>query len=327
MRKALLKSTVVLVAVCAALLFLVIESDNNYVIFMATTVFMYASLASSLDLLIGLTGRISFAHAAFFGCGAYGVGVGMMRLHLSFPAAAAASVGVTALLATILGAVTIRVRGLYFALATTSLGVAFVSIVELPKLIKYTGGATGLTGYPAQKYFAGPHAFYYTFLGVLAFVLIVRVVITHSHLGMRMLALRDDEELARSLGIYTNPYKVFAFAVASSLAALTGSFFAEFLGVLAPAEFDIWQSFSVVVWVLVGGTGWLFGPVVGVALLWTIPQQLHFEPNLDRLIYGTLLIVVISVSRGGLVGLGVRTLRSLWRRRAAPASEELAPGT
>jgi branched-chain amino acid transport system permease protein len=118
-----------------------------------------------------------------------------------------------------------------------------------------------------------------------------------------MVAVRDDEELARTLGLRSNFYKVLAFVLAAALASLTGSFFAIFFGSLAPGDFDIWASFNVLVWVLVGGVGTLLGPVIGVAFLWTIPQNLNWDPNVNLLIYGALLIAFVSFKRGGIMGL------------------------
>jgi branched-chain amino acid transport system permease protein len=311
------KFALVLVASLIGLAYLKLGGGSDYTIYLCTTVFLYATLASSLDLLVGLTGRISFAHAAFYGFGAYATGLSMIHWHLSFPVAALFAIGATATVSFLIGLVTIRVGGLYFALAMTALAVVFVSIIELPKLVWMTGGATGLAGLPYVSYLSGQDTWYLVFMILLAVGLVVKIAVAGSPLGRRMIALRDDEELARTLGVKTNFYKVLAFVIASTLAGVTGAFFAVYFGSLAPGDFDIWVSFSILVWVLVGGAGTLIGPMVGVALLWTVPQQLNYSPNTNLLIYGALLCTIISFQRGGLMGI-LRWLRAIgpWKRLA-----------
>jgi branched-chain amino acid transport system permease protein len=307
------------------LLYLAVGQPSNYTIFILTTIFMYACLASSLDLLIGLAGRVSFAHGAFFGIGAYTCALTMIHWHWSFPVAALAGVVATGVIALLVGILTIRLEGMYFALATTALGVSFASVIELNNVIGITGGASGLAGIPSVSYLSTPKQFYLLFLVLLVLGLLVKLGISESRIGSRLVAQRDDEELALTLGVRTNRYKVFAFVVSCCLAGLTGAGFAVFFGSLAPSDFDIWSSFNVVVWVLVGGAGTLLGPLLGTALLWTVPQQLNWNPNVNLIIYGLLLIVVITFRRGGIMGIlssGVRMLRSYRDRRKKPGPEE-----
>jgi branched-chain amino acid transport system permease protein len=323
------KNVLIAAGLVAGLLFVAVGQPGSYTIFMLTTIFMYACLASSLDLLVGLAGRMSFAHGAFFGIGAYACALTMIHWHLSFPVAALAGVVATALIALPLGVMTMRLAGMYFALATTALGVSFASVIELNNIVGTTGGASGLVGIPAVSYLSTPKQFYLLFLVLLGLGLVAKLAITESRIGSRLVAQRDDEELALTLGVRTNGYKVFAFVVSSGLAGLTGACYALFFGSLAPSDFDIWSSFNVVVWVLVGGAGTLLGPLLGAGLLWTVPQQLNWNPNVDLIIYGFLLIVVITLRRGGIMGIlssGLRTLRSYLGRRNKPGQQE-SPGS
>lgn len=309
------------------LLYLELGGASDYVVFVLTMIFMYSCLSSSLDLLVGLAGRMSFAHAAFFGIGAYLAGLLMIHWHWPFPVAALAGTAGTVVVALPIGLLTIRLHGMFFALATTALGISFISVTELHGLVKTTGGATGLAGVPTEPYLRSPHQFYLMFLVLLALALAVKVAISDSRIGARLIAQRDDEELALSLGIRTNRYKVFAFVVSAGLAGLTGCCFAIFFGSLAPADFNIWASFNVVVWVLVGGAGTLLGPVLGVALLWTTPQVLDWDPNVNLILYGLLLILVVTFRRGGIMGLynGAAWLVRSRMKRRAPADAEPNP--
>jgi branched-chain amino acid transport system permease protein len=321
------KNLLVAVGLVVGLVFIEVGRPGNYTVFILTTIFMYACLASSLDLLVGLAGRMSFAHAAFFGIGAYACALTMIHWHLAFPVAALAGVVATGIVALPIGLLTIRLEGMYFALATTALGVAFASVIELNSLIGTTGGASGLADIPIVSYLSTSKQFYLLFLVLLAAGLVIKVGISESRIGSRLIAQRDDEELALTLGVRTNRYKVFAFVVSSCLAGLTGACFALFFGSLAPSDFDIWSSFNVVVWVLVGGAGTLLGPLLGTALLWTVPQLLNWNPNVNLILYGLLLIAVITFRRGGIMGIfssGVRILRSYRDRRKSPGNEETA---
>jgi branched-chain amino acid transport system permease protein len=319
------KNLLILAGLVVGLLYMAAGQPSNYTIFILTTVFMYACLASSLDLLIGLAGRVSFAHGAFFGIGAYTCALTMIHWHMSFPEAALAGIVVTGIIALLVGVLTIRLEGMYFALATTALGVSFASVIELNNVIGITGGASGLAGIPGVSYLSSPKQFYVLFLVLLVLGLIVKVGISESRIGSRLVAQRDDEELALTLGVRTNRYKVFAFVVSSSLAGLTGACFAVFFGSLAPSDFDIWSSFNIVVWVLIGGAGTVLGPLLGTALLWTVPQQLNWNPNVNLIIYGLLLILVITFRRGGIMGIlssGAKMLRPYIDRRKKPGEND-----
>jgi branched-chain amino acid transport system permease protein len=303
------KALSVVLGAAAVLVFLVAASPSNYVIFIFTTIFMYACLATSLDMLVGLAGRMSFCHAAFFGIGSYAAALAMIHWHYDFAEATVLAALVTAVIALPIGMLTIRLNGMYFALGTTALGISFISVIELPSLSSSTGGATGLVGIPTFSYLNTPDQFCVMFLIALGVILLIKVAVSDSRIGSRLRAVRDDEELALTLGVKTNRFKVFAFVLAAVLAGAIGSCFAVFYGSIAPADFDIWSSFNIVVWVLVGGAATLYGPLLGVALLWTVPQLLNWNANVDQLLYGLLLIVSIMFARGGIVGLFTRLYR------------------
>lgn len=320
----------VIVGVAAMFAFLFAASPSDYVIFIFTMIFMYTCLATSLDMLVGLAGRMSFCHAAFFGIGAYAAALSMIHWNFNFPEATAFAALVTAVIALPIGVLSIRLQGMYFALGTTALGISFISIIELPSLASSTDGATGLAGIPSFSYLNTPTQFCVMFLIALGIIQLIKVAVSDSQIGSRLRAVRDDEELALTLGVRTNYFKVFAFLLAAVIAGAAGSCFAVFFGSIAPADFDIWSSFNIVVWVLVGGAGTLFGPLLGVALLWTVPQVLNWNANVDQLLYGVLLIVSIMFARGGIIGLFNRLYlltRGKWdsRRPDSPGGKASEP--
>lgn len=276
---------------------------GSYTLFLLTIAFVYGALASSLDLVVGLTGRISVAHAAFYGLGAYATGILLVRTSLPWWIDVALGVGSVVVVAAVTGGITLRLTGLYFALGTMSVGVIFTQLVELPHLSSLTGGSTGLGNIPRPASLTSDSDFYWIFLGIVVVISATKLAIMTTDIGRRLLAIRDDEELAGTLGVWTIAYKVSSFVLAGAFAGLVGAFYAMFFRYVDPESFSINVSFNILVWLLVGGVRTLAGPVIGAALLWTLPQQVaNVNPAYTYIGYGALLVLVVIASPGGILG-------------------------
>ena len=138
-----------------------------YPIYLLTVVFAYAALASSLDIVAALTGRLSFCHATFFALGAYATGVALIRTSWGSPICVALGVGAACAASIVIGIATMRLSGLYFALATMAIAVVFGSVIALPHLAQYTGGAVGLSGVQRPHALRDDGTFYWVFFGIL----------------------------------------------------------------------------------------------------------------------------------------------------------------
>lgn len=274
-----------------------------YPLFILTIVFVYAALASSLDLVLGLTGRVSVAHAAYYGLGAYVTGILLVRTTLPWGVDVFVAVVAVTAVAAATGAITLRLTGLYFALGTMSVGVIFTQVVGLPHLSSLTDGPTGLGNIPRPQSLARDSTFYWIFFALLLLVSLTKLTIMGTDVGRRLLAIRDDEELARTLGVWTITYKILSFVLAAAFAGLIGAFYAMFFRYVDPESFSINVSFNILVWLLVGGVRTVAGPVIGAGLLWALPQQVaNVNPAYTFIGYGALLVVVIIVNPRGILG-------------------------
>jgi branched-chain amino acid transport system permease protein len=275
---------------------------DAYWLRIATGVLMWAGLACSWNLVGGYGGYISFGHSAFFGIGAYATAI-LMGRQFGLPFVATIPVGLVgaAAVAGIIGAPTMRLRGSYFAIATW----AFAEMLyQLVTVLEITGGTGGLSLPP----FLNENFFYFAMLGaVLAAYVLVWLLCERSRFGLRIKALRDHEPAAEALGINTVRVKVQAFALSAAIAAVFGSIYAYWVtfidppSVLGGAITD-----QMVVMVLLGGLGSVWGPALGATLLWLL-NRIFWATLGDTTIYipilGLIIALVVLFLPNGLVSL------------------------
>ncbi len=276
-------------------------------------VFIFAIAGVGLMLLAGYTGLISLGNAAFLGIGAYTNSV-LLSHGVPFLITLPVSGLFTALFGAAIGLPTLRMSGLYLAIAT----LAFGSIVGtvLQKWDAVTGGFDGFAvptpyifGYPIE----GATGIYYVSLAVLVFVLWMSANLLRTPLGRAMVAIRDSEISAQSMGIHLARYKTFAFAISAFMTGLAGALFAHYVRFLAPDSFDVLLSVQFVTIVFVGGLGSLHGAILGAMFVRLLPQfiaivrdDLPFGigrlPGLEPSLFGLVLVIVILFEPGGIYG-------------------------
>jgi branched-chain amino acid transport system permease protein len=275
--------------------------------------FIFAIAGVGLMLLTGYTGLVSLGHAGFLGIGAYTEAILLTRgwpFAVTLPAAGV----LTALAGIAIGIPTLRMSGLYLAIAT----LAFGSIVGtvLQKWDSVTGGFDGFA-VPAPSLFGftmdGPWANYYLALVILAFVLWVVRNVLRSPLGRALVAIRDSEVSAQSMGINLALYKTIAFALSAGITGLAGAMFAHYVRFLAPDAFDILLSIQLVTIVFVGGLGSLHGAIFGAMFMRLLPQAIAIMrddlpgaiarmPGLEPSIFGLILVLSIMFEPKGIAG-------------------------
>jgi len=261
--------------------------------------FMYVTLASSWNIIAGYTGYVSFGHAAFFGLGAYTAALLIVRLGVHWLAAAFAGAFVAALLALPLGFVLLRLRGPYFAIAM--LGLAAALEVVANTWVALTRGGSGLNLPPAlslvQVYFAMG-------LAMVAVVAVSYRIIT-SRYGLRLVAIREDEQAAEAMGINTTVHKVSAFVISAFFPGLVGGFYAWHLSYIDPnSVFRPILSIGMVIMTMFGGIGTVSGPILGGVLLSLVSEVFWARlPELHRGVFGALIIIVILLLPGGIISL------------------------
>jgi branched-chain amino acid transport system permease protein len=284
-------------------------------------VYIFAIAGVGLMLLVGYTGLISLGHAAFLGIGAY-VNAVLLAQGVPFLITLPVAGLFTALCGAAIGRPTLRMSGLYLAIATLAFGSIVGTVFQ--KWNAVTGGFDGFAvptpyvfGIPVE----GATGIYYVSLVVLAFVLWISANLLRSPTGRAMVAIRDSEVSAQSMGIHLARYKTLVFAVSAGMTGLAGALFAHYVRFLAPDAFDVLLSVQFVTIVFVGGLGSLRGAILGAMFVRLLPQfiaivrdDLPFGigrlPGLEPSLFGLVLVFVILFQPGGLNGMWLKV--KLW---------------
>lgn len=324
MRAKLLAALVLL-----ALAVLPLIGQEGYITHLAIIMLVFSILASSLNLLMGYTGLVSIAHAAFFGIGGYTSG--LLAVHLGFPFWAALGIATvfTAVVALGVGLPSFRTRGIYYIIVTVAFQLIMTEVMD--GWYALTGGGSGLRGVPRPApitlpflpplQFQSKVAYYYLVLvfALLAHYATIRVI--RSSLGVALLAVRDNETKARMMGVNPLHYKTFVFVFASGLAGLAGSLYVHYVEYAHPEFFNFSVSVDLFLAVMLGGAGTVYGPVFGVFVLELLRELLHEFAALRLLIFGLLLIALIVFLPEGLLPPLLRSLRGRpGRRLPAPSA-------
>ncbi len=275
-------------------------------------------LVASLDLLIGYTGLISLGHAGFWGIGAYTSALLMMRYRIPFPLALLAAAILAAAAGVFIGYPSLRLRHHYFVLVTFIFGIILTLLFT--SLIGITRGPMGLPGIPFARLDLPPlfsHTFntfhskvgyYYLVLFFVMLILLLKERIVRTRMGQALIAIREEENLAMTIGIDTHRYKVLIFTISAGIAGLAGSLYAHYTTFLSPESFTFVDSFNLFVMNLVGGVGTFAGPIVGPILLTAVRDILrNISPVLAEIVFGVFLIAAIAFVPNGIVG-GVKRL-------------------
>ncbi len=266
---------------------------------------IFTILALSLNLLLGYTGQLSLGHAAFFGIGAYTSALITLRWEWPFWPALAAAALASGLAGWAIGRLALRVRGAYFVLVTIS----FAGVISLVSVnwMDLTNGPLGLPGVPAPE--LGPWslrtktAYYYLVLAAATLAYLVCARVVRSRVGRALVALRENEPLAESVGIDSTRYLVLATVLSAGMAGVAGSLYAHYTRFVSPEVFLFSYTVTMVIMVVAGGKGTLAGPVVGAVLFTVLPEALReaMAWQWQLLAYGVLLILLVFFLPRGIV--------------------------
>jgi branched-chain amino acid transport system permease protein len=257
-----------------------------------------------LDVLMGFAGQISLGHAAFVAIGGYGAAIATVRYGL--PPLAGIATGLVASLAcaVVLSLITVRLRGIYMALATLAFGLLVDSLAV--GLSELTGGPSGLTGVPhfavGGYTFAGARANYYLVWGVALVVFVLLANVLRSDFGRALRAIRTDQTAALALGIDVPRYKLYAFLISAACASLAGSLYAYYFQFLSPDMVSTPRSLEYVTMLVIGGEGSLAGPLLGVLLLVILPTAIQPLNQAKTLFAGVVLVGGLLLLPQGILG-------------------------
>jgi len=283
-------------------------------------------LAVSLRLIV-LVGNLSFAHGAFMAVGAYTTALLSLRTDLSSWFIVFMSGILAAAVAVVVGMLSLRLRGAYFAILTFVLA-EFVRliVVNVPAL----GGFSGLMGFKPDSIiipglrtvdFTSTSSFYYLALLLLVVTVLFFAILDRSRFGAVCKAIGHNDTLCAATGINVSAHKVAAFAIACFFAGLAGSLHAYYFRFTTSEFFTIWTGAYAVVHLVVGGMGSITGPIVGCTVLTLVQEAAHFSIQFQHLIYALVLVVVVMFLPEGIIMLP--TALRTWIRRIA-GKENLA---
>jgi branched-chain amino acid transport system permease protein len=283
-----------------------------YFVSLALVVLLAIVLGASWNILSGYTGYISFGHAGFFGIGSY-VGALLIIHNVAEWWVAAIVAGLsTALLALPLGALTLRLRGPYFAI--TMFGFAELARIVASSWDSLTNGGAGLYLPFLEDRTSGFYA-----MGILAIVAVVAsYFIASSRLGLKLISIREDEEAAQTLGIGTTGFKLGAFVVSAFFPGVAGAVYARQIGYIDPLSvFGVIWSIRAVATTMFGGSGTVLGPILGGIVLTLLAEWAWAQnPFAYQVVFGGLIVVVLLFMPGGV-------MRLLEQRRWIPRTRRL----
>ena len=278
---------------------------GDFYIGVASRILIFALAASSLNLILGFGGMVSFGHAAFVGVGAYTVGIlmqhGVMSAWLGWPAALLAG----GLFALLIGAISLRTRGVYFIMIT----LAFAQMLYYLMLsLKTYGGDDGLS-LPGRSLLGGgidlsdDSRFYYVVLALVVAVFLALQRVLNSQFGHALQAIRENEARMAAIGFSVYRLKLIAFTLAGSLAALAGALLANQGGFVSPQMLQWSQSGMLMVMVILGGVGHVYGGFVGALVFLLLEEVLSTYTIHWQLGLGAVLLAVVLAAPNGLLSL------------------------
>ncbi|GIW10651.1 MAG: branched-chain amino acid transporter membrane protein [Dehalococcoidia bacterium] len=285
-----------LLAVVMAILPLV---GTGYAVRFGFTLLMSLALAASWNLLSGYTGYVSFAHAGFFGIGAYTAALLIARLRWDWSIAAVMGGLLAFGLALVIGVPALRLRGPYFAIAM--LGFAETARVIVTVWEPLTRGGAGIFLPPTLDLAPNYWAMEALAVGTVA----LTALVANSRHGLRLIAIREDEVAAEVGGINTTFYKTATFAISAAIAGVAGGLYAFNTSFVEPTSvFSVRFTVYAIAMTLFGGRGTILGPIIGTVILSFISERLWVDfPFLHTAIFGLLIVVVLLFMPGGLVAL------------------------
>jgi ABC-type branched-subunit amino acid transport system permease subunit len=281
----------------------------NYLIHLLTSLSIFGLLALSLDLVVGYAGLLALAHGAFFGVGAYATALITKQgygAHIALISGMLLAAGLSALVAL----PSWRVRGIYLLIVSIAVQIVF-TVVAL-NWTEVTNGSAGIPGIPPIHFFGTAlrgTSYMLLCASVLTFCVYLCWKLMHSPYGRAVRAMRDDEVACLALGKNVAGLKISIFALSGALAAVAGSLYAHYISYVDPRSFDIDLSILILLMVMVGGAGTLFGPLAGAVVLTFLPEIFKFidlppgsAAALRQGLYGVILIVLMLFRPQGLFG-------------------------
>jgi branched-chain amino acid transport system permease protein len=277
---------------------------------LASRVVVMGLAAMALNFLLGFTGTLSFGHAAYFGIGAYGVGMTLKYIAPSTPLGILVGVAVGALAAALIGALIVKLRGVYFAMVTIAFGQVFYFVAF--RWNDVTGGDDGLTGWRRQPLDLGlaridiqsrDTAFYYLALACLAASAAAMALLLRSPFGRSLLAIRENERRARFLGIAVEQHLWMSFVISCAFVSLAGTLYALLNNFTDPRALRWDMSGNFVIMAVLGGMRSFWGPLIGAGIFVVLQDYVSSHTENWMSVVGLVFVLVVLFFPRGILGL------------------------
>lgn len=293
-----------LAAVMAAALLLPWLGTSEYVMHVAIMTLIYALFASSLNVIL-MTGQMSIAHAAFYGIGAYTSTILVKEYSVSFWIALPCAMLAAMAFGYFIGRVSLRLKTHYFAICTFAFGELVMLVMD--NWTEVTNGAEGIRAIPGIDplfgiTFEGRTSVYYLVLALVVLATILFARLRRSRVGRAFASIHENDEFARAIGIDIMRYKLYAFLIGTAAAGAAGSLYAHYIKFISPTAFSVMESINLLVVLLIGGIGFIAGPIVGAAFNQLIPEALHVVSEYRMIAYGVITVLFIIYLPYGIVG-------------------------
>jgi branched-chain amino acid transport system permease protein len=277
---------------------------SPYVLHVAILSGIYVVLTLSLNLITGFCGQFSLGHAGFYGIGAYTAALLAIHWNSPFLANLLAAAGTAGLAGFLIGLPTLRLGGIYLAMAT--LGFGEIIYLVLLNWLSLTRGPLGIPAIPGPALFGvdlgTPVRQYYVALALAVLTAVAVVRLVDSRFGEAIQAIREDEIAAEAMGVPTTRLKVLTFTISAAIAGVAGAFFAHYASFVSPSSFTLVESILVLSLLVFGGMGSVEGAIAGAVILTVAPEAFRFLAEYRMVIYGALLLALIVFRPQGLLG-------------------------
>lgn len=283
---------------------------------LGVTLLTYLAIAQAWNVLAGFSGQISLGSAAFVATGGYAAALVIIHTDVSYAVGLVAAAACSAGLALVLSVPLLRLRGDYFAVGTLAISIAVQALLNN---WVWAGGASGLT-LPVDRVPSGGNLFQ-TAVVICTLAVALSIFVKHSAFGLRLTAIRDNEPAAAGLGVSVYQHRLLAFVASSMIIGLAGAVVAyQFVAISPSGIANVSWSLNAVLMAIVGGSGTILGPAVGVAIVYYgLTKQLEDTQTLSQVLEGVLLVVIVRFAPQGVWPLLAGLVSKVFRPRQGPA--------
>lgn len=280
---------------------------NSFYLSLLTQIYVFAVLALSVDLLIGFLGLVPLGHAGIFGTSAYVLAYCLTRTQLTLASALILSFGAGLLVSLLFGVLAVRTQGIYFIMLTLAEGMIVWGVVQ--RWTTVTGGANGIRSIPRPLWSQSDRVFNFVTLGVLVLCFWFLSRIVSSPFGLSLKGIKQRTNRMPELGYNVFLFKLSGFLISGLIASTSGILFTFHSGYISPSSVNFITSAEAVLMVILGGSGTLWGGILGSFIVLSLENVLSIITNRWRIVLGIVYILTIVLSRDGILGFIQRMLK------------------